>query len=519
MQTLRDLVLALPRRFGDRIALRVDDDTRTYGQLVDRACRLANVLDGLGLVRGDRVAVLVEDRIESVDPYLACALGGHVAVTVNRRLADPEILTILTDCDARVLVHTEGLSETVERLGFQATALTLGEGARPAGAIDGELELQRASASTPAAVVSPTDPFMVAYTSGTTGTPKGAILLHGRQLTASLASGVHFQVQLYGETAFSGSMSFPGAVMGQVYPTLLTGGAVRMFGRLDPEEWFFRMEQDRSTFTTVASPLMPVFLELVEKAPGVLDNLRTIMHGGGPAHRDVVARMVEVCGTRYTETWGMTESGGTSLAVTVPHDRLAGCAADDPLTTVGRNSMTSRVFVVDEEGLELPLGCGRPGELITECETLFAGYWNRPQETVEVLRGNRYATGDVGIIDSAGYVYLTGGRRSDMIVSGGMNVYPVEVEAVLLEHPAVADVAVFSRSHPKWGEAVTAAVQLRPGAHAEQAQLIEFTRGRLAGFKRPSEIHLVDDMPRTASLKIKKHELRTQLGIEQPGAG
>lgn len=513
METMRDLVLECRRRYRDKTAIRYYGATRTYGELIDRACCLVNILHGLGITRGERVAVFVEDRIEAIEPYLACAVGGYIAVTVNRRLADREVALLLHDSDARALVHTDGLSAIVEKLAVTSELQTLTIGTvRPRGARDYEDELERASANLSPVQIAPTDPFMIAYTSGTTGAPKGAVLAHGRQVTATLATCANFRMPMHGEMAYSGSLSFPGAMLGLIFTTFLTGGAVRLFDQLMPDEWFDTMARDRSTVTFVPTPLMRPFVDLGRKQNHVLDHLASIVHAGGPANRDVAAEMIDLCGPKFLETWGMTEAGGAAVTVTSPSDRMPDCLADDPITTVGRNGIINRVYVVDDSGAELPPGSGQAGEIVTECDAIFTGYWNRPDETAKVLHdGHRYFTGDMGTMDNFGYVYLDGGRRAEMIVSGGMNVFPVEVEAVLLEHPCVAEVAVFARRDPHWGEAVTAAVQLRADMRCTEEQLIQFAKARLASYKKPSRVYFVEQMPRTASMKVKKHELRQHL--------
>ncbi|WP_412520791.1 AMP-binding protein [Actinomadura madurae] len=518
MLTMRDALLGAGRRYRDRVAVRFGDTERSFSDQVDRACRLANALAGLGLVAGDRVAVLVEDQLESMEPYFACAIGGFVSVTVNRRLANPEMLVILNDSGVRALVHTDGLSEAVEGLGLipDVKVLTIGDGARPSGALSYEEVLANAAATPPGDNLAPADPFTISYTSGTTGVPKGAVMLHGRQLTATLQGCVNLGIRPYNVLCFSGSFSFAGAMTGHVYSSVITGGSTRIFAKLDPEEWFRRMAQDRSTLTYVPSPLMPQFIELGRKYPSVIENLTTVLHGAAPPRREVFAELIDLCGPKVVEVWGMTESGGAAITATTPSDRSPHCLADDPIMTVGRSTPFARVRAVDEEGVELPLGSDRLGELVAECSTLFAEYWNRPADTAQVLQGDRYRTGDIGIIDEHGYCYLTGGRLSEMINSGGMNVYPVEVEQVLLDHPGVAEAAVFGRPDERWGEAVTAAIRLRSEASLTATDVLGFIEGRLAGYKRPSQIHFVDDMPRTASMKIKKHELRSQLCPPNP---
>lgn len=512
MLTMRDALLDAGRRYRDRVAVRFEDTERTFGHQIDRACRLANALAGLGLQPGDRVAILVEDQLESMEPYFACAVGGFVSVTVNRRLAHPEILVVLHDSGVRALVHTDGLSDTVEALDLatEVRVLTIGS-ALPVGGASYEDAMARASATPPTVTLAPTDPFTISYTSGTTGTPKGAVMAHGRQLAATLHACVNLGIRPYSELCFSGSFSFTGAMTGHVYPSIVTGGSTRIFRRLDPDEWFRRMVQDHSTLTYVPSPLMAEFIERGRRYPAVIESLSTVLHGAASPQREVFAELIDMYGSRVVEVWGMTESGGAALTATTPADRSGRCPADDPIMTVGRSTPFSRVWAEDEEGVELPLGSDRPGELVAECSSLFTEYWNRPAETAEVLQGNRYRTGDLGVLDEHGYCYLTGGRLSEMINSGGMNVYPAEVEQVLLDHPGIAEAAVFGRPDERWGESVTAVVRLQSGADVSDTDVLGFTEGRIAGYKRPSQIHFVDDMPKTASLKIKKHELRNRL--------
>ncbi|MEO5874965.1 MAG: AMP-binding protein [Streptosporangiaceae bacterium] len=256
------------------------------------------------------------------------------------------------------------------------------------------------------------------------------------------------------------------------------------------------------------TPLTTGFIEAVRRRPEVLRTLGGVLHSASAMPPDLARELAGVIGGRYLETWGMTETGAPVTA-TAPTDWDPDCAADDVYASVGRPAPIASVRVLDSAGRPLP--AGRTGELAVESDTLFAGYHRRPDLTAEVRDGRWFRTGDLGRLDEAGYVYLTG-RLKEMIITGGRNVYPAEVDQVVRELPGVADAAAFGLPDPRWGETVALAVVPRPGHTLDPAAVTAFVAGRLASYKKPRRVFLVDALPRNAALKVQRHLLRERLG-------
>ncbi|GAA1028106.1 fatty-acid--CoA ligase FadD5 [Virgisporangium ochraceum] len=471
-------------RVPDRTAVRHGSVTRTYAELFDHAARFAGVLAARGLRPGDRVALMFDNRVEALECYLGCLLGGFTAVHVNDRLRPPEVAAVLDDARPALFVSSTTDADLVVDKGF-------------AGLLD--------SATPLPAVVTPADtPGIVGYTSGTTGTPKGVVHTYANLARIVRHMPVHYGLRPGSRCAFTGTFSFVAGIWGVLLPHLFLGGEVSFMAGLPADEWVDRMVAERSQFTYVPSPLAPAFTAEVRRRPEVLASLTGVLHSASALRPEVMADLVAVVGDRFVETWGMTETGAPVTA-TVPGDWGPDCAADDVHASTGRPVHLASVRVVSPSGDDLPPG--GTGELLVSSETLFAGYHDRPQETAEVLRDGWLHTGDVGRVDAAGYVYITD-RLKDMVVTGGMNVYPAEVERVLATMPGVAEVAVFGVPSERWGETLVAAVVPAPGATVTADGVAGYCRERLASYKKPTDVMVVDQLPRNAALKVRKPVLR-----------
>jgi acyl-CoA synthetase (AMP-forming)/AMP-acid ligase II len=276
---------------------------------------------------------------------------------------------------------------------------------------------------------------------------------------------------------------------------------------MTPEEWGALMVEHRTTFTLGLTPLIPSLLSALKAHPAALDSLQGVLHSGGPLPPELARELVEVIGDRLVETWGMTEVIGP-ITISNRTDWTGLGGADDIFASVGRPLPTASVRVVGNDGIDLP--AGEVGELLIEAETCFSGYHNNAEKTADALREGWYHTGDLGYADKNGYLYLTG-RSQELIISGGANVYPAEVERVLLQHDDIVDAAVFGTPDARWGEAVSAAVVVRPGAGLDAEEVRVFARERLAGYKKPVHIHFLAELPRNASMKVMKHVLKENL--------
>lgn len=503
--TLRDVVLR-SRRFGDLVAVRAGDADRTYAELVDRSIRLARHLRDRGLASGDRVAVMVEDGIRALEPHLAAAVAGLVIVPVNARFRSAEVEHIVRDSGAKGLVHSSGVASIVDSIEAPSLVVTIDTGgaAEHDSLTAYEDVVRRGSAEPPQIAVSADDLVMIGYTSGTTGRPKGAMMSNGGAIAAVRSNIVAFRVIPYGACAFSGSVSFTALFWAFIVPHLFVGASIDFLQPgLTMERWFERMERFGSTFTFVPTPYMDQFATLASQNPAAIARLAGVCHSASPASSSQRSAMVEALGGAYVESYGMTESLA-AVSATTRLDADATSAAADRHATIGRPIAPADVYPVDADGLRL--GPDEVGELVIESPSLFVGYWNNDAASADALRDGRYFTGDLGHVDGAGFVYIDG-RKADLIISGGMNVYPAEVEGELQTHPAVREVAVIGIPHERWGEAVAAVIVVEPGASLDEDAVIRFVGDRLASYKKPTRAVFVDALPRNANLKLIKSEL------------
>lgn len=503
--TIGELLAFACQRHQNRPAIVRGTDVLTYGQLLDRASRLSNAMSGAGLRPGDRVAAMLEDRTQSIEVYVACALGGFPVVHVNDRLAPPEVEHIATDAKVRAFIHTDGRSEVVGQVpGLDELAVfaTIGSNRAPR-SIDYETLVESGRRDLVLAARGPNDLAIVGYTSGTTGFPKGAMVSQAALTACVKLLPTMNRISPYGRCAFTGTLSFVSGIWGVIYPHLYMGGTTTFLHPYTPESWVEHMARDRSTFTYAPSPLVPGFIEEIRRRPQVLDSLESVLHSASPLPANVVRELVELIGERYVEVWGMTE-GVAPFSATVRGDWRDEGRASDVFASSGRAFPSARIRSVDAQGHEL--GPDEEGELVVESEILFSGYLDDPEKTAEVMTPLGFATGDLGRIDPAGYVYVVG-RKKELIITGGMNVYPAEIEAALASHAGVLECSVFGLPDEQWGEAVAAAIVLRPGSGANEDDVIAHVRARVASYKKPTRVFFVDSLPRNASLKVLKAQL------------
>lgn len=506
-ETVGTLLAGSLARAGDRVALRAKGDVRTHRELLSNASRFANALAGQGIRPGEHVALMVSDRVEAVEAYLGCFLGGYPAVHVNDRLAPREVDAVLAGADARVFVYTGNLAEKVAGLDAPADSrLVTAVGDRADSAhTDWAGLLAAADPRRPDVPRAPDDLAIIGFTSGTTGTPKGVVHTQRTMLRILRHMPVHFDMRPRSRCAFTGTLSFVAGIWGVLLPHLYLGGEVSFMAGLDPAEWCARMVAEGSTFTYIPTPLASAFAAEIARQPRVLDTLRVAMHSGSAMPPTAVHQVVEAVGTRYAEAYGLTESGAP-VTRTEDADWRPGGGADDIFASAGRPVHLAEIAILGPDGAAL--AAGGTGEIAVRSETQFAGYYRRPDLTAETLVDGWLRTGDVGHLDTAGFLYVTD-RAKDMIVSGGMNVFPAEVEAALAGLPGLAELAVFGVPDERWGETVVA-VAVAADPSLDEAAVIAAARARLASYKKPTRVRFVRALPRTASLKVDKPLLRRQ---------
>jgi acyl-CoA synthetase (AMP-forming)/AMP-acid ligase II len=500
-----DVVREIASERGERAAIRHRDRELTYGELDARSNRLAQALLALGARKGSRVAYLDRTAPEVVELLFATSKIGAVTVPLNWRLAPRELSVILEDARPRVLVA----GSTYAGLAGELTA-----DLSPAP----ELIVVGAGYEHLLAAHDPVDPgvrgdsgdvVLQLYTSGTTGVPKGVLTTH-RNLAAAAETSPHWAFDCDSVSLTPLPMFHIGGI-GWAFLGLWNGATTILVSEFDPEAVLDVLEQKRVTNAV----FVPTMLQLLTAVPGAAERdysaLRSIAYGASPITTPVLKAALRTFGCPLYGVYGLTEStGGVIQLDPADHD------PDGPrrhlLRSAGRPFPWVELRIADP-ATGAVLGTGEVGEVWLRAPNVTPGYFNRPAETEAALSGDGWLrTGDGGYVDEEGYLFLTD-RIKDMIVSGGENVYPIEVEEALAQHPDVVDVTVIGVPHERWGEAVKALVVKRADSAPAADELIAFARERLAGYKLPRSIDFVDEFPRTPSGKVLKRELRERYRI------
>jgi fatty-acyl-CoA synthase len=510
--TLGEIVAAHARLLPQKIGARDSTRALTFEQWNARACRLANGLLGLGLKQGDRVGVLAYNRLEWMEIYIGLAKAGLVAVPINFRLVTPEVKYIAEHCDAKALIVQDELAPIVEALRgelpiAQKGWIQIGE-RTPAGWTGYEALLAAGSDREPGLAVKPTDTWALMYTSGTTGKPKGAIRNHEGMALMSLVTALDMGLArdntalLVMPMCHANSLNFSSAF------TYL-GATVVVDDRksFDPEALLATMASQHVTFTSLVPTHYIMALGLSEAVKKKYDVSRVgkLMISSAPARKDTKLAILDYfSNSQLYELYGSSEAGWVTLLR--PDEQI------EHLGSVGREwTGSGPVRMLDPQGNDV--ADGEVGELFSCTPYTFDGYLNDPVKTAESLRADGYCSvGDMARRDQQGFIHLVD-RKSNMIISGGENIYPSEIENILGRYPGVKDVAVIGVPHEKWGEAVHAVIVLHPGAQAAEKEVLEWCRDKMAGYKRPRTISFLAeaDVPRTATGKILHRVLRDRM--------
>ncbi|MEU7868730.1 AMP-binding protein [Dactylosporangium sp. NPDC049140] len=499
MFSIAEVVRDAARRHPDAPAVAGQGRPATFAEIDRRSSRVAAGLLALGVRRGDRVAYAGLNRTDVLDIVSGAAKLGAVPVPLNFRLAGPELAAVLADSGATVLFAEPAQAELV-RGSFEGVTLTL----------DGDYEawLDAQPEQDPGVVTDPDDLAVLLYSSGTTGLPKG-VMIRNRNLHSMLDVARRRWQLDPGDASLNVSPYFHVLGFAWAVHSLRQGATLAQVRDAAPQALLGLIAGERVRVTV----LVPVLIDVVLRSPGLdeadLSSLRLILYGSAPISAQVLVEATKRLGAAMEQSYGLTEiSGGATFLSPEDHDR----ARDEPglLRSCGRPDPSSELRVVDPVTLE-ELPTGSPGEVLIRSAQVMAGYWQRPEETAYTLPGDGWMrTGDVGRLDSEGYLYLVD-RAKDMIVSGGENVYPAEVERALQGHDEVAEVAVVGAPSARWGESPVAVVVREPGSELTEEALIAWVRERLAHYKCPVAVRFEDALPRNASGKVLRRVLREPL--------
>jgi len=509
--TLSEFVAAHARVRPTKIGARDSRRSLTYAQWDERASRLANALLGLGLAKGDRVALLAYNAVEWLEIYVALARAGLVAVPINFRLAGPEVAYIAGHCEARAFIVQEDLRAVIDgiRSGLEIDSgryVLFGGGALPLWR-DYESLIADAAASVPDVAVKPEDQFALMYTSGTTGKPKGAMRNHEGNALLAFATALEFGLS----AEDNGLLVMPLCHANSLYfgvTFAMLGATINVDDRksFDPEALLAKLASERITFTSLVPThyIMMLSLPGEVKARYDVSAVGKLLISSAPARKDTKLAILELFRNgKLFELYGSTEAGWVTILR--PDEQI------ERLGSVGREwAGSGAIKILDADRQEMP--DGEVGELYSRTAYVFDGYWKNPDKTAESFCGAWCSVGDMARRDADGFIHLVD-RKSNMIISGGENIYPSEVEAVLASHPQVQDVAVVGIPDAKWGESVLAVVVLRSPQSASEHELLDWCKGRIASFKRPKSVVFFaeSEMPRTATGKIQHRLLRERL--------
>jgi fatty-acyl-CoA synthase len=487
-----------------KYALFFEDQPFTYQKLNHRINQLCHFLLEMGVKKGDRIAVLLHNCNQYLEIFFGLSKIGAILVPLNWRLAGPELEFILKDSGSSLLVFEpefeEGVASIRSHLSIpDGNYLTVGQPY-----LDWTTDYEKAISGRPKGEplingsAGDEDPHILMYTSGTTGTPKGAVLSQRKTLFNALNADIFYNLTSRDVMIIPRPLFHSGGLLVESAPVLYKGGTLILRKRFRPNEILETIQKYRVTLLELSATVFQFILQDCDLGEYDLSSVRCFFTGG---ERIPMAMLKEYHrrGILISQIFGQTES---STITFLPAEQ-----AIDKIGSVGLPVFHVEVRIVDKKGQEVKPG--EVGEIVVKGPTLMSGYWNRPDLTAETIRNGWLHTGDLAKTDEEGYIYIVD-REKDMYVSGGENVYPAEIEKIFFSHPKILDAGVVGVSDDKWGEVGKAYLVLKPGETMSEEEALQFLRGKVAKFKIPKYVKFVKELPKTASGKIKKFILKEE---------
>jgi long-chain acyl-CoA synthetase len=492
---------------GGEPAIIFGDEVTSYAEFQSNALAMAGKFSALGLARGDRVAFCLANSPRVLEIIFACFAGGFIVVPVNARLHPKEIAYIVADSGARALFHgpeyEEGIRENSDAFSTLEHRFTLYASA----AANSGLDLYQASQPLKKSVsLDSSAPAWLFYTSGTTGKPKGALWSH-RTIRVVI---MNYLADLYNiaprePVLHCAPLSHGSGII--ALPAIARGAVNIIYDNpsFDPGSLFRTIERHKVSHVAFMAPTQIIRCLDESDTSADLSSLRAICYGGAPMHVEHLKRAIETFGPIFVQLYGQGEAPITISGMSAQEQHQF-METDNPrIASAGRIRTDVDVMCVNAAGESLPPG--GIGEIVVRGEVVMEGYWNNPEATAATIRDGWLYTGDVGKLDEEGYLYLMD-RSKDVIITGGNNVYPREVEEVIVQHPAVANVVVIGLPDDYWGEAVHAVVQLEAGKNCSADEIVSFCGNYMAGYKKPKAVDFVDEFPVSGYGKILRREIR-----------
>jgi acyl-CoA synthetase (AMP-forming)/AMP-acid ligase II len=497
-------------KFPAKTAIVHEDIRLTFKEFNERVNRLANALLKKGLNKGDRIGVLVHNCHQFMEIYFAAAKTGGIFCPYNNHLKQWEMKDIIDYSTPRFLFVDADFGAMVSALKPDLPFVEQFIAVRPSDVPfmeDYEAFLSKGESDEPAAEVREDDVLSIIFTAGTTGKPKGAMRTHRHLMADAVASVIELRVE-YDEKVL---ITFPmyhvacedNIVRHSFMPNTFY---IKREGGFNPEEILEYIAREGITRCQMVPTMVHSFLQVPDIKRFDLSSLRLILYAAAPMPVELLKRALEVFPCGFAQLYGQTESGPFTT-VLKPEDHILDGSEKrlQRLASSGKPAINYEIRIVDEDDNDVPLG--EVGEIIGRSEAMMIGYWQMPEETAKKLRNGWLHTGDLGRLDEDGYVYIVE-RKNDLIISGGVNVYPREIEEILYQHPAVSEASVVGLPDEHWGEIVKAVIVLKAGATATEDEIKEFCGKRLAGYKKPKSVEFWKELPKSPQGKILKKEIR-----------
>ena len=474
----------------------------TYTQLNERVNRLAHVLQEKGVSKGDRVATFCYNCNQMLEAYFAVSKIGGIIVPLNFRLEAPETTFMLRDSGSKILIFQEQFSDMIHSLQPAVNIpsdklIRIGE--KDEAWENYETLLEQASPEEPQIDTSLDidDPQMIMYTSGTTGVPKGALMSHKKTYYNTFNAQLYFDLTSKDVMLVVMPLFHSGGLNICAVPILYQGGTAVLQSAFDPHETLALIQKHRVTTGLVVPTMLNFFLKKGGIDDFDLSSVRLLVIGGEPLPVPLI-EAYEKRSIPIRQVFGQTE---TSIQLCQMPNEKDG----KKIGSVGRSVFHAEIRIVDQKGRDVP--CGEVGELILKGPTQMLGYWNNPEETAKTIKGGWLYTGDLARMDEEGYVYIVD-RARDVIISGGENIYPAEIERAYASHPKILEAAVVGVPDEKWGEVGKALIVLKDEETMTEEEALGFLKGKLAKYKIPKQVGFTGEFPKTASGKIRKAELK-----------
>jgi long-chain acyl-CoA synthetase len=498
-------------RFPDKIALIFKERKMTYQELDRRVNRLANGLLQMGAQKGDRIAVLLHNCPEFIEIYFACTRSGAIFVPINNLLRETELKKIVEYIRPRfVLVDPdfEGVIRSVAG-GRDFTEFMISLNNEPSEPFTSyEALLAKGGPSEPEVSTSHDDVMGIFLTSGTTGLPKGAMRTHGQNLINAMTGAMELKLA-YDDRALLLFPFYHVTFEDQVRHFLMGNTVcIRREGRFDPKEVLEILERERITICQFVPTMVNAMLQEKTIESYDLTSLRLIPYAAAPMPVELLRKAMQRFKRQFIHFYGQTETGPMTTVLKPEDHIMEGTDAQVArLASAGRAALDFEVRIVDKAGKDVAVG--EVGEIIVRSEAMTIGYWNLPDETAKTIRNGWLYTGDFGRFDEEKYVFIVD-RKNDMIISGGKNIYPREIEEVIYTHEAVLEVAVVGVPDDYWGESVKALVVLKDGMNATENEIIDLCKERLASYKKPKSVEFRHELPKSTTGKVLKRVIRSE---------